>query len=76
MPEQDEEPDIYGQVHPNETAALIKEKLVELESELEKLPAEQKVSLTLAKEKCPQLLTESFKLQFLRCEVFQAKVRL
>jgi hypothetical protein len=68
------EPDQYGQVHPNETEALITSKLQDFEVEIAKLPKEQKAAFEQAKTKCPELLTTDFKLMFLRCEVFNADV--
>jgi hypothetical protein len=67
-------PDLYGQVHPNETPELIAQKQAEFETEIEKLPADTKESLLQAQERCPELLTHDFKLMFLRCEVFNADV--
>jgi len=69
-----EEPDIYGQVHPTETPELVAEKLAALDVELDKIPAEKKPQYQLALEKCPQLVDQDVKLQFLRCEVFNADV--
>lgn len=68
-------PDVYGQVHPIETTELIQSKHKEFEAELNKLPKDKIVNLIKAKEKCPHLLTDDFKLMFLRCEVFNADVR-
>jgi hypothetical protein len=67
-------PDIYGQVHPNETPELIARKQNEFETELDKLAAGSKKNLERAQERCPELLTDDFKLMFLRCEVFNADV--
>jgi hypothetical protein len=67
-------PDIYGQVHPNETPELIALKQREFETEIEKLAADTKQNLLQAQERCPELLTHDFKLLFLRCEVFNADV--
>lgn len=68
-------PDVYGQVHPVETIDLISKKQKEFELELQKLPTSTKVNLTQAEEKCPELLSDRFKLKFLRAEVFNADVR-
>jgi len=65
-------PDIYGQLHPVETPELIARKREELEAEIAKLA--DKKNLEEAQKKCPQLLTDDFKLMFLRCEVFNADV--
>jgi hypothetical protein len=69
-------PDIYGQVHLNETPELIAQKQAEFETEIEKLAAHTKENLRQAEERCPELLTHNFKLMFLRCEVFNADVSL
>jgi hypothetical protein len=71
-----------GQLHPNETPELIAQKMIEMESEIEKLQlaavdtnAKQNcLQLKEAQERCPELLTDDFKLMFLRCEVFNANV--
>ena len=69
-----QEADQYGQYHPIETPDLIAQKRLEMEEELGKLSAKQLESLKQAEEKCPELLTDEFKLMFLRCEVFHADV--
>lgn len=66
--------DIYGQFHPVETDDMIVEKLQKFEEEVKKLPEESIQSLLQAEEKCPDLVTEKFKLIFLRSEVFNADV--
>lgn len=69
------EPDIYGQVHPNETEELIAAKIREFESVVEKISDKKKKCLLQAQIRCPELLTDDFKLCFLRCDLFDAKVR-
>lgn len=68
--------DVYGQVHPVETPALLEAKLAELEVELGNIPVEEKMEWLEAQAKCgqdyPALVGDDFKLQFLRCEVFNA----
>ena len=66
--------DLYGQYHPSESPDLISAKLEEFEREIKKLPEEKKVWLLEAEEKCPDLVTDKFKLIFLRSEVFNADV--
>jgi hypothetical protein len=68
-------PDQYGQVHPVETPELVAEARKQFELEVLKLPEEKLRSLKQAQEKCPELLTDDFKLMFLRSEVFNADVR-
>jgi hypothetical protein len=68
------EPDLYGQRHPIESDALIRSKLVDFDFEVKQLDRHcallNTTALDMAHENCPHLLTESFKLWFLRCEVF------
>ena len=69
------EPDEYGQVHPHETPELIQSKLKEFEEELAKIDDETRASADQAKAKCADgMLTDDFKLMFLRCEIFNADV--
>jgi hypothetical protein len=68
------EPDVYGQTHPVESSELIQSKLDEFEDELQKLPTDQLEALRMAQEQCPELLSNEFKLIFLRCDVFQPQV--
>lgn len=68
------EPDMYKQEHPIESDELIEAKLKELELELEKLSVPIKASYLQAVEKSPKLVSRKEKLQFLRCEVFNADV--
>jgi hypothetical protein len=71
-----------GQLHPNETPELIAQKLIEMESEIEKLQIaaadpntkQNCLQLSIAQQRCPELMTDAFKLMFLRCEVFNANV--
>eukprot|EP00527_Entomoneis_sp_CCMP2396_P009276 CAMPEP_0198138336 /NCGR_PEP_ID=MMETSP1443-20131203/1737_1 /TAXON_ID=186043 /ORGANISM="Entomoneis sp., Strain CCMP2396" /LENGTH=288 /DNA_ID=CAMNT_0043800059 /DNA_START=108 /DNA_END=974 /DNA_ORIENTATION=- len=62
----------YGQLHPAETPELLAKKRVEFEEELKTLPTKERKSFEQAQEKCPELLTDDFKLMFLRSEVFNA----
>ena len=75
---QGQAPDVYGQVHPVETPDLLETKRAELEEELRKIPMEEKIEWMEAQAKCgidhPDLVGDDFKLQFLRCEVFNADV--
>lgn len=75
--------DVYGQLHPTETPELIAQKLIEMELEIAKLQRlaavdtngnQNCLQLSIAQERCPELLTDDFKLMFLRCEVFNANV--
>ena len=68
------EPDIYGQRHPIESDTLIALELANFEYELKRLDCVEKVAVIEAKRRCPALLTNEFKLMFLRCECFNAKV--
>lgn len=65
-------PDIYGQVHPIETQDLIQTKLKEFQDHVSQIP--DKTALMKALEKCPDQLTDEFKIMFLRAEVFNADV--
>lgn len=56
---------------PNETPGLIREKLAEFESSLDKVDAWKKRGYLMAKENCPSGCDDTFKLVFLRCEVFK-----
>ena len=69
-------PDVYRQIHPLENATLIENKRKEFELEVDKLSPKVKSNLSQAQEKCPNLLSDDFKLMFLRCEVFHANVSL
>jgi CRAL/TRIO domain len=73
------EPDLYGQRHPIESDALIQSKLVDFDFQVKQLDRHNcawlnTTALDLALEKCPHLLTNAFKLWFLRCEVFDASL--
>jgi len=67
------EPDQYGQRHPVETEDLILHKLEEMDETLTVIPPSKKQSLCRAEKLCPEILTDEFKLRFLRCEVFNAQ---
>ena len=66
--------DFYGQLHPIETPKMREIALSTLESELSKIPDNEKQPYLEAKEKCPELVNDSHKLMFLRCEVYDACV--
>jgi hypothetical protein len=66
-----QQPDVYGQVHPVETPELIAAKLKEFDQLVATLPVTKKTRyIAAAQAKCPDLLTDDFKLLFLRCDVF------
>lgn len=62
--------DIYGQAIPDETPELIRTKLDELNEELESIPDKMKGPWLMALEKCPEICGDSFRVMFLRCELF------
>ena len=68
--------DIYGHAIPNETPELIRSKLDELNEELESIPVKMKGPWLMALEKCPEFCGDSFRLMFLRCELFIVSVRI
>lgn len=72
MADNQEATDIYGQVHPVETKELVASKLSEFDAQLSKIRAND--AILQAQEKCSELLTDAFKLQFLRCELFDIEV--
>jgi hypothetical protein len=62
-----------------ETPALIVQAVVEMEEELASIPAHDKREYAQALEVCPELFSqgaEADPLRFLRCEDFDAKVRI
>jgi hypothetical protein len=63
-------PDTYGQVHPLETPELLREKLAEFDDLVSRMPHKSAASLRVAERRCPELLTNGFKLMFLRADVF------
>jgi hypothetical protein len=67
-------PDKYGQRHPIESDTLIALELANFEYQSKLLDSAEKVALNEATRRCPELLTKEFKLMFLRCECFNAKV--
>jgi hypothetical protein len=71
-----EVPDQYGQIHPIETDAMIQNRLRDFDDVLNHtVPVMKKKNFNEARFKCPELLTDSFKLMFLRCECFKVDVR-
>jgi CRAL/TRIO domain len=68
------EPDCYGGRHPIETDQLIANKLFHFENQLVAVPHHKKIALLQAQQQCPHLLTDQFKLKFLRCECFNEKL--
>jgi CRAL/TRIO domain len=68
-------PDVYGQVHPIESDELVQRKLQELETHLAEIAkTAAAAAYGEAQTKCPQLIANDFKLVFLRCEQFNAKL--
>ena len=66
--------DVYGQYQPQETESMIAESLHAFQETLDKTPPSEKQALSQAEEHCSELLTEGFKLMFLRCELFDIDV--
>jgi hypothetical protein len=69
----EKEHDIYGQVHPIETPEMIVEKLQEFDNiviERTVMMDDENKCLIQAHTECPELLTNTFKLYFLSCQVF------
>ncbi|CAB9512436.1 tocopherol transfer protein [Seminavis robusta] len=69
-----DKPDVYGQLHPVETPQLIAGKIVAFDAAVNNLPRKRRAALSQAVEECPELLTEKFKLQFLRCDCFNVQL--
>lgn len=68
--------DIYGQKHPIETNEMIRTALRDFDDLLrDDIPNNKKKSVLDAQRNCPELLTDSLKLMFLRCECFKVEVR-
>lgn len=68
--------DVYGQKHPIETNELLHNALRDFDDALlNHVPDKKKESVLDAQRKCPELITDSFKLMFLRCECFKVEVR-
>jgi hypothetical protein len=68
--------DQYGQRHPIETDEMIEAALRDFDLVLQSVPKSKKKYVLDAQCKCPELLTKSFTLMFLRCECFKVDVRL
>jgi hypothetical protein len=68
--------DIYGENHPIETNEMIRKALRDFDNLLrDHIPSHKKKSVLDAEKNCPELLTDSLKLMFLRCECFKVDVR-
>jgi hypothetical protein len=72
--EEEDDLDVYGQTHPIETEDLIQKSLHDFHAILEQVPNKKKHNVLQAQLKCPQMLTDSFKLMFLRCECYNTEV--
>lgn len=58
---------------PEETPALVQEKLAQFDLLIDKVDSKKKSSYIAAQESCPDRCGDDFKLAFLRCEVFNVK---
>ena len=68
--------DLYGQKHPIETDEMIQNAIRDFDDLLQnRIPHNKKKSVLDAQRNCPELLTDSLKLMFLRCECFKVDVR-
>ena len=68
--------DVYGQKHPTETEELLHNALRDFDDTLQNhVPKNKKKSVLDAQRKCPELITNSFKMMFLRCECYKVDVR-
>ena len=74
--EDEADPDLYGQIHTVENDELIQKSLHSFDALLAVVPDKKKHSVLQAQVKCPEILTDSFKLMFLRCECYNAEVSL
>jgi hypothetical protein len=68
---------LYGQrSQPEETPEFLSKSQESLLEEIDKLPDEKKAGWLMARERCPPTLVgEEHRLMFLRCELFDTKVR-
>lgn len=70
-------PDRFGQVHPVETPEILTKKLKEFDEQVSRETATRtpaNAALLQAMEESPELLTNDFKLMFLRCDVFHVPI--